>query len=75
MNTIFKKILIAYVMLVSMPLAAEFKLYAEKHELSSYDIAVLYSVFYKLRQDPNDKTVKIATLNQELIDNGIPHLP
>jgi hypothetical protein len=60
---------------------AEEKSYASKDELNnpiswlainSYDIAVLYNIFFASHEDPNDKTVKIATLKQERIDDGIP---
>lgn len=77
----FKKILIMCSMLMYIPVVAEDKSYISKSELSnpmawfainSYDTAVLYSIFFKLNEDPNDKTVKIATLKQELIDEGIP---
>lgn len=76
-----KKILIMCSMMACMQLVAEDKSYLSKEELrnpiawfmiNSYDTAVLYSVFYKLHEDPNDKTAKIATLKQELIDSGIP---
>lgn len=81
MHIPFKKILFACSMLMCVQLIAEDKAYISKSELSnpiawfainSYDTAVLYSIFFASHEDPNDTSVKIATLRQELIYDGIP---
>jgi hypothetical protein len=75
--------LIAWGMLTNVHIAAQNPSLISKSELhnpmmwfgiNSYDIAALYSIFYTMHDDPNDKTVKIPTLKQELIDKGIPLL-
>lgn len=81
MNIFLRKILVTCSMLAGFQAIADDKSYASKDELrnpiswfaiNSYDTAVLYSIFFASHEDPNDKAVKIATLKQELIDDGIP---
>lgn len=81
MNIFFRNVLVLCSLLVGFQVAANDKtsiLNSEFNNLSSwfainrYDIAVLYSIFFISHEDPNNKTIKITAVRQDLIEDGIP---